>query len=215
MQAVAIGAAVIMIFKAAETVDAANLSVIITFRAVIASIIGYIFLNLVFEPQQVIGMLLIILAAFTVSKPEIRKSKLTKGTLFAVAGATIYGIGLVFEKEAIKLTGLKTYMVIGWGMQGLIFLVFSWRNLLKESKSRIRRAAPSLLLLGVLIFMSGALYVTALDSIDNTGLLLAFINLKTILIVLGGLVFLGERSMIGIKLTGGALAVIGAALLVV
>lgn len=204
------------VWKAAETVDAANLNIIIMLRAVVIAIIAAIFLSEKMTLLQIAGAALIILAGFIASHADGKEKSLNrKGVLLAALGAVLFGIALTLEKATLDLMTYETYLVVGFGFQALVLFIFGAKSLRDDGAKKIRKFVPRLTLLGVLVGASGMLYLAAVTQSDNVPLVASFINLKVVGVVIGGYIFLNEKGGLKHKIAGAALALLGFILLVI
>ncbi len=205
----------IAIFIAAESLDAANLNIIIMLRAVGVTIVASVLLGETLSPYQLLGATLIMLAGFIASHPDrgekVRKSR---GVSMALLGVAFFSVGLVLEKATIDEMGLSTYVLIGWGLQ-LFFVTFlSMKRIRNDGIRNIKILAPKMMMLGIMTGLGGLTYVAALSLSDNTPLVVSFLNLKVLLVILGGYIFLREKKGMHHKIIGGILALGGVMLLV-
>ncbi len=210
---IALGA--ISIFTAAESLDAANLNIIYMLRAVGVMVIAGFALNETLSIYQIIGAVLIIIAGYVASHPDRGEKKLKpKGVVFALIGTALFSVGLVFEKASIDEMGLNTYLLIGWGLQLLFLMLLSAKWIYKDKNKKIIRLMPKMLAFGFLAGLGGLTYLAAITLSDNTPLVVSFINIKVILVIIGGYIFLKERKGMHHKIAGGILALAGVTLLV-
>lgn len=209
---IAIGS--ISIFKAAETLDAANLNIIIMLRAVGVMIVAAVLLGETLSRTQLIGAILIMSAGYIASRPDRgEKIRHSKGVAAALTGVALFSVGLVLEKASVDIMGVETYFLIGWSMQLLFVALLSVKHIKADGRKNITKLVPRMALLGFLTGLGGLTYILALAWSDNTPLVISFLNLKVILIILGGYIFLKERKGMHHKIVGGLLATLGVILL--
>ncbi len=205
----------IAIFTAAESLDAANLNIIIMLRAVGVLIVASFLLDETLNIYQILGAMLIMVAGYIASHPDRgEKIKKSKGVAMALIGVALFSVGLVLEKAAINEMGLEAYILIGWGLQLFFVTLLSVKRIRSDGGKNIRRLAPKMMLLGVLTGLGGLTYVIALTLSDNTPLVVSFLNLRVVLIIIGGYFFLKERKGMHHKIAGGIIAIAGVILLV-
>lgn len=151
--ALLIALGVISLFKAAETVDAANLNIIIMLRAVGVMVVAAIFLDETLSIYQLLGAVLIMLAGYIASHPDKGEEGLrNKGVLFALIGVIFFSVGLVLEKASMDIMGYETYILIGWGLQLTFLLLFSTKYIARDGRKKIVPLIPKLAVFG---FFSG------------------------------------------------------------
>jgi uncharacterized membrane protein len=120
-------------------------------------------------------------------------------------------MALTFEKHLLGEMNVGTYMVVGWGFQTLAMAVLAagkWYTLKDFDKKGIIKLSS----LGILRSLQGITFVVAVSQ-ANIGLLVSIVSYKSVLIFVGGILLLNEKSHLLIRLFGSILATIGLLLL--
>lgn len=203
------GFANITAYKSNAHLDAAQFAILTNLMAVFTVVIAAIFLSERMTIEQLIGVAVVISAAGLVSvrKTTKRTFEISSWSLLAILSALIAAAALTFEKHLLGQMNVGTYMVIGWGFQTLAMVILAigeWHTLKDFDKKGIIKLSS----LGLFRFLQGITFVIAVSQAD-IGLLVSIVSYKSVMIFVGGLIFLSERNNIIARLFGSILATVG------
>jgi transporter family protein len=196
-------------YRSNAHIDAAQFAILSNTSAVFTVVIAAIFLGERMTLPQLLGVAILVSAAGLVSirRTTKRTFEISKWSILATIAALLLAAALTFEKHLLGQMNIGTYMVIGWGFQTLAIVVLSigeWRTF----KDFDRKAVVKLSSLGILRFLQGVTFVYAVSQAD-IGLVTSIVSYKAVLIFIGGVLILNERSHIAIRLFGSVLATAG------
>ncbi|MFO0703520.1 MAG: DMT family transporter [Patescibacteria group bacterium] len=199
-------------FRAMYILNASVLTIVMTLRALITTVIAWIFLNEGAHTNQYVGMALI-LTAILISQ-NIKKLKLNiEGVIFAVVAAFAFGIGNVFERIIVKEMNLYLYLVPAYLVPAVIvFLVQQWR--LNGRPIRLSKiTAGHVVFVGFISALSGILGLQSLALAPSSGHY-AFVNqTRVIFVAVMAYFFLHEKGDIKRRLFAAFLSALGLLLL--
>lgn len=196
-------------YRANAHLDAAQYVILINFFSVFAVIIAAIFLGERMSLTQLTGVAVLVFSAGLVSVRRTTKHtfKISGWSLLAIFSALLLAAGLTFEKHLLGQMNIGTYMIVGWGFQTLAMVALAmgeWHTLRDFGRAGIMKLSS----LGIIRFLQGITFVIAVSQ-ANVGLLASIISYQAVLVFIGGVIFLNERSHLIIRFLGSILATIG------
>lgn len=203
------GIANVAAYRSNAHIDAAQFAVLNNLLGVFTVIIAAIFLSERMSSVQLVGVTIVIAAAALVSvnRTTKRTFKISRWSLLAIASALIAAMAISFEKYLLGHMNVGTYMIIGWGFQTIAMVAIAtgkWHTLKDFDKIGLIKLSS----LGIFRALQGITFVVAISQ-ANVGLLTSITSYSAVLIFIGGLIFLGEKTHIIIRLFGSVLATIG------
>ncbi|MBP7775310.1 MAG: EamA family transporter [Candidatus Saccharimonas sp.] len=207
----------ILVYRAYSHLNASHYGIINTFKYVVVVVIASLLLHDNLSQQQWIGSLIIIVASIIASAKPVttRSSKKIRQYIFiAIIASTLSGLATVVEKFIVSSVEISVYIIIGWGLQSVIQLLFARprRDIVRAIRQN-KQLSP-LILIGVMRGIGGVLFVFALSNSQNAALVASVAASKVILITLAGIIFLREQSNIRTILTCAIMAFTGIVLIV-
>lgn len=184
-------------FKANTKVEASQFAIITRFRVVVIVAASWVLLGDTLTPLQFLGACIVFgssLSAVLLTRQKKRKSKVGIYTLIAVLSAVFMGLAITSEKYILSSVNLATYVVIGWGLQAFFMTLLANRQLARVPALIKDGSIKTILLLGGLRTVAGFCFINALQLSDNASLIGSIAALQVILVVIGGYIFLNERS---------------------
>lgn len=194
-------------------IDASQFSIISNLLSPFTIIIAAVFLSERMSAIQLIGVAILVSAAALVSIKRTTKKtfEVSSWSMLAILSTLLGAMAITFEKHLLGEMNVGTYMIIGWGLQTLSMVIIAgkeWHTLKDFGGMGIFKLSS----LGVLRFLLGVTFVIAISQVD-VGLIASIISYKTVLIFIGGILFLNERSHLVIRFLGSVLATTGLLLL--
>lgn len=202
-------------FKASRHVDAGTFTILNNLTPIITIVIAWSWLNEKLNATQVLGATLIIFSAFLITLPHLRHHKRDrdKDVIFALIFAVLLGIAIVYERYMLIRVDVATYVFYGWGFQAFWMALLAWPahkqlSILKHSKHRYALGAYA-----IGTTLTGLCFLEALKLSGNASLISSIMSFRTVLVVLGALIFLREKTWLWLKLSCAVLGVIGLVIL--
>lgn len=192
--------------KALQYLETGVYSVIYNLRILITTVLGILFLNESLVWSRVFGGLLILLAIIIVRQKGSKSLKI-KGMEWGIAAAFIISFLNTSEKTLINHVGLFSYFPVSM----IITAIIMWAYLLATNKNIQRNILiqPKMMQLMTLRAISGYAFTGALAA----GALVSVANyvsgMSVILMVVLGVVLLGERDYLWRKAAATTVAVTG------
>jgi drug/metabolite transporter (DMT)-like permease len=191
-------------------------SLMTSFNLVVGVLLATVLLNEGLSFFQVIGLLLMVLAIYTIrhtTKTKKQKHMFATGILIAVSSALLLGVANVTEKYLLDRIDVPTYLIYGWGFQllGALCIAVAFRS--KFQLPTTRSSVIKSFIYAVLVAVSGGFFIYTLVASNNASLTIALSGLKVVFAMILSYVVLKERSNIGTKLISVFLSVGGVYLL--
>jgi len=217
--------AIFLVKESIRLLEVSLRTVIYQSRIFFLMILAFLFLNESLSPVKIIGISLIFLgiavAAFrrrkidwfkeVLSRVFRRKERRTAGIFMTLAAALVTAIELVIWKYLLDKFAVSFTLFAVSLISSLLFLLIV-PDLVKGSMRLIRGKKGKLVFLdGFLAKISFILFLWATSMVEASKTL-PITQGMTVLAILGGIVFLGERERVWQKVLGGVLAAIGVVL---
>lgn len=165
---------------------------------------------------QVLGGLLILVAAFLAirapvkAQRQLHKHVAAPAVILTLLAALTMGIGLVAEKAALRHMDMGAYFIFGYGVQTLCVVLLAAKDV---SRSALRAFKAydfkRSLGMGVLSATTGFFYIAAIVNSDNISLITALGAFTLPLTVLAAYLFLRERDEMKLLIGGVAVGFLG------
>lgn len=179
-------------FKAMYLINASVLTVILTLRAVITTIIAVIFLGETIHINQLVGMILILSAILIMQ--NFKKIKLNlEGTLLGVLASFIFGIGNVLERVILKEMNLYLYIVPAFIVPGVLLFIYQTSRLNGKKITLTKVTTGHILTVGTISALSGILSMYAIIQAPSAGHFAFVSQTRVIMVAIFAYIFLQER----------------------
>lgn len=200
-------------YRANEELDAAQFAIITNLEAFFVIIFAGLFLGENLTALQLLGAVLLIIAAINVAveKTGRRTFRVGRASLIALCACLFVAAGLTTEKALLKEMGFATYVFVAWSAQTIAVGLFTFRDR-KKFKQLRRKQFAEIMVLGVLR-LGAALSAVAAITLVDISIVASVRSYKPILIFFGALIFLGEKRDFRRRMIGAGLATIGLLLL--
>ena len=202
------GVCQVFLFKALQSVEASELTIVSGLRVIITIVASIIFLNQVFTGWNAVGTVLIL--ASTVLVVNLGKSfKFNKGLWYTLAMAFFGGLAIVADSANVQQYDVLAYSTYSNFLSGL-FILALYPKALQQWKHFVQpRFLVKMLPLAVFSASQGVLYLLALAYGGNTAQVGTIRQASVIVTVLLAITFLNERSNLDRKLIAAALVTAG------
>jgi drug/metabolite transporter (DMT)-like permease len=203
-------------FMANARIEASRFAVMNSISPIVTIVASTAILSEGLRLRQVLGALVIILAALVAILTQRRDTafRLDVHIGLAFASAVFLGLAVTDEKFILGQMSLAGYVVFGWGLQAIFMLVLMRGSLSPLFLIVRSRRLRSILVLGLLRAIAGFAFLNALIGSGNASLVAAVVSLQAVLVTLGGYLFLGERDRALSKLAAAAAAAVGVLLVI-
>lgn len=191
---------------ALQHLEASVYSILYNLRILFTTVLGIVFLNEAVVPLQILGGMLIFLAVVTV-RQKGRHDLTHRGIEWGIAASVIISILNLFEKELIDQVGYLGYAIPCM----ILAAVIMWALLFVRGKRIPLRTfkEPAILQLMVLRALSAFGFGLAFSVGGLLSVSTYISSLSVIIIVMLGVLLLGERDYMKQKIAATTLAVLG------
>lgn len=198
-------------FKALHTITASKYSIIESLSPLVSIILALLFLGEIFNLQQFIGMLMILLSVFAVIyDKDDRFSRFSKGEAIALLSAMLSGLAIVNDKGIYAVAPFSPTLVTLFILPGILGIVSKPSELKKiYLVGKDKNIIKQLLIMGVIWGVAAISYYKAIVLSNSVSLIVSISQLSVILTVLLGLVFLKETKNWQIKIVASVVSVAG------
>lgn len=204
----------IFTFKAFETTDASEVSVIFASNSIWAIIAAIVTLGETLTLTNVLGIMLIVSGIVSIN---ITRSKwhLSRGHLYGLLGAMLFGIAFTNDAYIIdRYNSISAYMVLAFAAPALLTLVLKPKSI-KKIPTYLKFQTIGKILILTVVYASSALAVFSAYKLGGPASIISPLQqLSIILTTILGYFFLSERDKLPQKIIGALLAFIGAILLI-
>lgn len=206
------GVCQVFLFKALQTVEASELTIVSGLRVIITIVATIVFLNQVFTGWNMLGTVLILAATFMVVNLG-KGFKINKGLLYTLAMAFFGGLAFVADSANVQHYDVLGYSTYSNFLSGLFILAF-YPKALQQWKHFVQpNFLAKMLPLAVFSASQGVLYLMALTYGGNTAQVGTIRQASVIVTVLLAIVFLKESDKLWRKLAAAILVTLGVILL--
>lgn len=196
-------------FSVRKQLDASTTAILFRLTPVITLIGAVLFLHESLSLIKLIGAALLISASLTVihKNPKLQSSRTV---WLAIFSATALGLAGLFDKPASQGIPASLYNVALWMLSLLVVAIPSLS--LSQLKKEFYIGGWKVALTALINVFGFILYLKAL-AIADVSLVAPITSSSGTLVILGGIIFLNERTYLWRKLTAGILMLIGVFLL--
>ncbi len=206
------GVCQVFLFKALQTVEASELTIVSGLRVVITIVASIVFLNQIFSGWNLIGTVLILAATLLVVNLG-KGFKVGKGLWYTLAMTFFGGLAIVADSANVQHYEVLAYSAYSNFLSGLFILAF-YPKALQQWKHFVQPSfLAKMLPLAVFSASQGVLYLLALSYGGNTAQVGTIRQASVIVTVLLAVIFLKERGNLGRKLLAAILVTAGVFLL--
>jgi drug/metabolite transporter (DMT)-like permease len=193
--------------------EASQYQIAVQIRNIVTLIGGFIFFSEAITYLKVLSIVLIFLGVFVAMKIN-RKVKIDKGILYAFMSGVSIAVAFLFVKEVSQ--DMKPEMIASLGLMGsgvLGLLTFK----LRSQRVHISNLKPHIkpLVIAALIFAMFELVQFQALHLGQASKVTPASQSSMIFTLIGGYIFLNERSMLKRKIIGSLIIVVGISLLIV
>lgn len=208
----------VLIYKAYSKMDASLYAIINSSKYVVIVLGAMIILGDDFNSKQLIGAALILLANIYVSAVarHSHKQRVRLQFVFLAFGASIMiAVAQLSERIVLELAPIATYMLIGWGLQVIILILFSRPTRYKMRHLQRAGLLRQLVTTGVLRGLAGVCIVYAVAATQNASLVFSLAATKVIAVAVAGYIFLNERLYAKERIGAALVTLVGIVLIVI
>ena len=205
-----------LFFKGLEKLDASTAQIAFASILVWSTLLAIIFLHSSFTLKQFVGIAILMLAILIVQYSKNGARKLNEGVVYIFMSTFLFAVFQTSSAELAKTVSAGTYTVLAFlGSTLIISAVYSGR--LKKDmpflKTNAKKLIPFILFACGTSLMYFVFSYFAYKHAPDRGVVVVLLTSQVILSVILAIIFLKERSQVGRKLVGGALAVVAGVLI--
>lgn len=210
--AVLYGSGTLCLFYAYKHMEASEVTIVTSVRAIVTIISAVILLGEVFSFQKGIGTLLILASVFIISE-RVGKIKINKGMLYAFGMAVFFGLAITNDAFLLKHVNLYSYVTIGFILPGIFLAIVKPKKLL-VLKTFLKAKTFEKMFVFTLFYAASALcFYQSINSGANASQATPILQATVIVTVILAAIFLKERDKILKKVLCAVLVTIGVLLL--
>jgi drug/metabolite transporter (DMT)-like permease len=203
----------IFLFKSLKAIPISEFTILFSTSTLWTIVGAVIFLHEKFLLPHILGTLLILTSLFFVFKPS-SKMKISRGHIHSLIAAGLFGFAFVNDAFVLKTFEVNSYVSLGFILPAIGLLVVYPRSI-KNIIVLLKPDNLKKLSITVLFYAVSAITIfTAYIEGHNSAVISVVGKTSSILIVLAGIVFLGERDNTVRKIIGACIATVGVILLV-
>lgn len=205
------GIGTVLVFKALRLLEASEVTILTSVRALVTIVASLILFQEVFNAQKFLGTVIILGSIFLVMKVK-KGIKFNKGVFYAFAGALCNGLAVTFDVLAVKSYDPISYLVIiNFLIGGILIMLYpktihQWKTFIQPNF--LKKMIP----LGICSTAQAFAYYFALAS-GPTSQIAPISQAQVILTVLLAAILLHEKDNLFRKLLAAVLVTIGVILL--
>lgn len=201
-------------FKAFQTTEASEVTILIASRTLWTVVLSLIFLHESIQIKAIVGILLVVLGVIVVSFSKKGHWKFHQGHLYALAAAFCFGAAFTNDGFMIKNFDVPSYEVFSFALPALFLLIIQ-PKVYKKINLFFQMKRVSKMLFTSIFYAIAAITVFLAYQMGGTMTQIAPLGqISTILTVILAFVFLKERDRIPQKALGTILVFGGVLLLV-
>jgi drug/metabolite transporter (DMT)-like permease len=198
-------------FIAAKKLEASTLSVISNVSLIVAFIGSMFFYSETLTLLKLVGALMIFTALLAISYQGKMKLTSLKNTLIGVLVYSLLGLGWMLDKKGANYFGADIYNFLAWILP-IVIVIFP-KIKISELKYEIKNTGAILIIPAFLNVAGYFLQLKAMET-GNATQIIPIVQTSTLLTVIAGIIFLGEKDAVVKKIFAAVLALIGSYLLV-
>lgn len=194
-------------FYGRKYIDVSTSSIIFRLNTVISVFTSFLFLRESITPNKIIATLLILFGTYLVTVKNLNL-KFNRGFVYILVATLAIGLVRPVDKTASAFFSPAFYTVIVYAGPAFLMLFFPKLIKIKELVTEINLGRYLIPLLGLINVLEYYFMIKAF-SLADASLVVPIVSLSTVLTVMAGIIFLGERDNIAKKIIAGILAFIG------
>jgi len=210
--AVLYGCGTLCLFNAYKHLEASEVTIVTSVRAVVTIVSAVVILGEVFSLQKGLGTVLILASVFIISE-RVGKIKLNKGMLYAFGMAVFFGLAITNDTYLLKHVDLYSYVTIGFLLPGLFLAVVKPKKLLELKPFLKARTFGKMFVFTSFYAASALCFYQAINNGANASQATPVLQSTVIVTVILAAIFLKERDKILKKILCAILVTIGVVLL--
>lgn len=200
------------LFKAYQTTEASNVTILMSSRALWTIAVALLFLGETFTITKILGTVIILLAVFLVTKRQ-KDFRISKGELYILAAALCLGVASANDAYILRTAEPFSFTVFAFLFPSLVLLALHPKTLI-EAKQFLNKNLVWKLIILSLVFSIAVLASSLAYAYGALASQAAPIqNSAVILTVLLATIFLKERDNLIKKFLAAILVVVGVSLL--
>lgn len=198
-------------FVAAKRLNSSTLSIVTNISLVVSFIGSMLLYSEKLNYTNVVGAIMIFVSLVLLSYERKMKLDSIKNISVGILVYTLMGLAWIFDKKGALYFGADVYNFLAWTLP--IFIVIFPKVKLSELKYEMKNSG---FMIFVPAFVNVAGYFLQLKAMEtgNATQIIPLVQTSTLLAVLLGIVFLGEREGVIKKIFAGVIALIGSYLLI-
>lgn len=198
--------------KALTQLEASVFTILYNLRLFVTTILGYLFLNELPKKLQIIGGLTIFISILMLNLHKDKKYK-SAPILYGLLATVWFSFHAVLEKHNVTTVGFESYMLVSGSIAAsLLWIIVVMKGVTyKHIRKHIDKSFVALMIFRPL---SAWAYTYAL-LYGSLAVVNYVSGLSVALIVMFGIIFLGEREQIKQKIAAVAVALIGLTLILI
>lgn len=199
-------------FEAIKKLNAGETTILTSSSSLISILLSFIFLRERLIFQQIVGVVLILLAIFIVTTEKLSFGS-RKAVIFALLSATCAGIAIISDALILKTYEAFSYVAIMSFLPGVVLLFIFPRHINSLQGTINRKFIFTIFVLCFFYSLQAITYYAAYQSGAPIAQLSPLIRTTVVLTVILAAVFLKERSYLPRKLLAAVVVMIGVILL--
>ncbi|NTU69798.1 DMT family transporter [bacterium] len=202
----------VLAFKVIQKMEMSDFTIVYQINALFAVIFSSIFLGESLNFVQGLGFLFIFLGILVTLYEH--KIVIHKYHLLTCLTAAILALAFINDASIVKTLDVPTYLAFIFIMPGLVTLLFYPKGLKNLPVLLDKKHIIYLILASVFVAFGAVLFFISYRIVSNAAQISSLGKLSTIIIVLFGIFFLGEKNRKVQKIIGSIVALVGVFLLI-
>jgi drug/metabolite transporter (DMT)-like permease len=195
------------LFSAYKYEEASVLSAILPLNFVVTFVVSVLLFHVVLKPTILVGFLIIMLASFFIGVYHMN-FRPSKGVVFALLCSVFTGAALGYNSVVVKSFSIPPYMFAAFFFPAIV----NWLVFLRPKGAELRyefHTQWKAILLNAVVMDASFFCLLKAFQMGNVPQLVPLSASSTLLTALAGIIFLGEKKHITIKLLAAGLATVG------
>lgn len=202
----------ILYFHAVRENDVSDVTVVFASRAIFTVIASSIFLRESLAANQLFGSFCILLAVVLVSMKHSR-FHINRGMWLTLLAAFCFGVAITNDRAMLQVMGVYPYVTLGFLLPAFVMI-----GVYRPDRSKItvlfqHKSIVTFVVLCLTYSLAAIAFFSALKLVSNSSVFAILNQITTVIIVMGSVVFLGERDNVRNKILGSIVAFVGLVLL--
>lgn len=201
------GSGTVFLFRGIKIIEASEMIIVTTFGTIVALTVSYFFLHERLTPIQLLGTLLI-LSATVLVKLERTSLRFNKGIIYALAGASCYGVAVVIDGYILTSVNMFSYLPLSNLISGLAILAMYPGKILSTIRY-VKNLQSNLVIYSLLYAGAAIMFYIPIQSGVLVSQMSAANRISILLTVILSMIFLRERDNMAKKILSALLTTIG------